>query len=70
MIIGIPCEVKRDEYRVAVLPVGVQLLTGDGHKVLLQKGNILTAPCPHNLRKLPGEVGRLSSNTTEQSYGN
>ncbi|MCH7916545.1 MAG: alanine dehydrogenase [Planctomycetes bacterium] len=38
MIIGIPCEVKRDEYRVAVLPVGVQLLTGDGHRVLLQKG--------------------------------
>ena len=38
MIIGIPCEVKRDEYRVAVLPVGVQLLTGDGHRVLLQRG--------------------------------
>ncbi|MCH8193493.1 MAG: alanine dehydrogenase [Planctomycetes bacterium] len=38
MIIGIPCEVKRDEYRVAVLPVGVHLLTGDGHRVLLQKG--------------------------------
>jgi alanine dehydrogenase len=38
MIIGVPREVKDDEYRVAVPPVGVQLLCGDGHTVLVEKG--------------------------------
>ncbi len=38
MIIGVPAEIKQDEYRVAMLPVGVQLLVGDGHKVLFQRG--------------------------------
>ncbi|HEB50019.1 MAG TPA: alanine dehydrogenase [Desulfobulbus sp.] len=38
MIIGVPAETKKDEYRVAMLPVGVQLLTDDGHQVLFQKG--------------------------------
>jgi len=38
MIIGVPCEIKPDEYRVAMLPVGVHLLTGDGHTVLIEKG--------------------------------
>jgi alanine dehydrogenase len=38
MIIGVPQEIKKDEYRVALLPVGVELLRQDGHKILLQKG--------------------------------
>ncbi|NOQ46179.1 MAG: alanine dehydrogenase [Desulfobulbaceae bacterium] len=38
MIIGVPGEIKKDEYRVALLPVGTQLLVEDGHKVLVQKG--------------------------------
>ncbi|MCI5148955.1 MAG: alanine dehydrogenase [Candidatus Electrothrix sp. MAN1_4] len=38
MIIGIPQEVKKDEYRVALLPVGVELLRQDGHRVFVQKG--------------------------------
>ncbi|MDD4891912.1 MAG: alanine dehydrogenase, partial [Phycisphaerae bacterium] len=38
MIIGVPAEVKSDEYRVALLPVGAELLVGDGHKVLVQQG--------------------------------
>ena len=28
MIVGVPKEIKRDEYRVAMLPVGVEELTG------------------------------------------
>ena len=36
MIIGVPKEVKPDEYRVAMLPVGAQLLTQDGHTVLIE----------------------------------
>jgi len=37
MIIGVPSEIKSDEYRVALLPVGAQLLVEDGHTVLVQK---------------------------------
>jgi alanine dehydrogenase len=36
MIIGIPREIKKDEYRVALLPVGADLLTRDGHTVLIE----------------------------------
>jgi alanine dehydrogenase len=37
MIIGVPREVKSDEYRIAMLPVGAQLLVQDGHTVLIEK---------------------------------
>ena len=37
MIIGVPKEIKKDEYRVALLPVGADLLTKDGHTVLLER---------------------------------
>jgi alanine dehydrogenase len=36
--IGVPKEVKIDEYRVAMIPVGVEELTRVGHKVLIEKG--------------------------------
>ena len=38
MIIGVPKEVKDDEYRVAMLPVGVEELVLRGHRVLIQAG--------------------------------
>ncbi|MCK5849869.1 MAG: alanine dehydrogenase [Kiritimatiellae bacterium] len=38
MIIGIPSETKKDEYRIAILPVGVELLKQDGHRIIIQKG--------------------------------
>jgi alanine dehydrogenase len=38
MLIGVPKEVKRDEYRVAMLPVGVEELTAAGHTVLIETG--------------------------------
>ena len=38
MIIGIPSEIKPDEYRVAVLPVGADLLSQSGHSVIIEKG--------------------------------
>src|SRR5438270_1733336 len=37
-VIGVPKEVKTDEYRVAMIPVGVEELTRAGHKVLIQSG--------------------------------
>ena len=38
MIIGVPTEIKTDEYRVAMLPVGVEELVNRGHKVVIQAG--------------------------------
>ena len=38
MIVGVPKEIKRDEYRVAMLPVGVEELTRAGHRVLIEAG--------------------------------
>jgi alanine dehydrogenase len=36
MNIGVPTEIKSDEYRVAVTPDGVRVLCGDGHQVFVQ----------------------------------
>lgn len=36
MIVGVPTEVKTDEYRVGLRPVGAELLAKNGHKVLVQ----------------------------------
>jgi len=37
MVIGALKEIKESEYRVSILPVGVELLTRDGHTVLVEK---------------------------------
>lgn len=34
--IGVPTEIKQDEYRVAITPAGVRELTDRGHRVLIQ----------------------------------
>ena len=36
MIVGIPKEIKPDEYRVSITPAGVHDLVGSGHKVLVE----------------------------------
>lgn len=38
MIVGVPKEIKTDEYRVAMIPVGVEELIRAGHEVLIQAG--------------------------------
>jgi alanine dehydrogenase len=38
MIIGVPRETKRDEYRVSLLPVGAEELVRAGHVVLVERG--------------------------------
>jgi alanine dehydrogenase len=63
MIIGVPREVKDDEYRVALLPVGAELLTGDGHTVLLERGAGLgcgfddDAYAPHGIELVDAPAG-------------
>jgi alanine dehydrogenase len=38
MIVGVPKEIKHDEYRVGLLPVGAEELTRAGHHVLVETG--------------------------------
>jgi alanine dehydrogenase len=38
MLVGVPKEIKTDESRVAMIPVGVEELTRTGHQVLIQAG--------------------------------
>lgn len=46
MIVGVPKEVKRDEYRVAMLPVGAEELVHAGHRVLVEAGAGLGSGLP------------------------
>ncbi len=46
MIVGVPKEVKRDEYRVALLPVGVEEFVRRGHQVLVEAGAGLGSGLP------------------------
>jgi len=38
MLIGVPKEIKPDEYRVALTPAGAEMLTRAGHDLLLERG--------------------------------
>ena len=38
MIVGVPTEIKTEEYRVAMTPAGARELTAHGHTVLVQEG--------------------------------
>lgn len=37
MIVGVPKEIKPDEYRVGLLPVGADLLVAGGHRVVIER---------------------------------
>ena len=49
MIVGVPREVKQDEYRVALIPVGAEELTKAGHRVLIEQGAGLGSGIPDDL---------------------
>jgi alanine dehydrogenase len=38
MIIGVPKEIKKAEFRVGMIPYGIEELKGDGHTILIEKG--------------------------------
>ncbi len=57
MIVGIPKEIKRDEYRVAMLPVGVEEMVRAGHRVLIERGAGLGSGLPdHEYVRAGAEV--------------
>jgi alanine dehydrogenase len=46
VVIGVPKEIKQDEYRVSMVPAGVEILTQDGHQVLVEAGAGLGTSIP------------------------
>ena len=66
MIIGVPKEIKKDEYRVALIPVGVEELVKKGHTILLESGAGLGSGIPDGEysragAKLVGDVKKVFS---------
>jgi alanine dehydrogenase len=66
MIIGVPKEIKKDEYRVALIPVGVEELVKKGHTILLERGAGLGSGIPDGEysragAKLVGNVKKVFS---------
>ena len=65
MIIGVPKEVKSDEYRVAMLPVGAEELVLRGHRVLVQKSAGEGSGLPDEFYS---EVGAEMVDTAEEVF--
>jgi alanine dehydrogenase len=68
MIVGVPKEIKPDEYRVAMLPVGAEELTHAGHTVLIENGAGLGSGIPDALYQAAGatiipEAGEIWAET-------
>ncbi|MBI3328974.1 MAG: alanine dehydrogenase [Nitrospinae bacterium] len=54
MIIGVPREIKQDEYRVGLVPAGVYSLVKAGHQVLVEQGAGLGSGIPDAEYKIAG----------------
>ncbi|MEL6106068.1 MAG: alanine dehydrogenase [Planctomycetota bacterium] len=68
MIVGVPAEVKTDEYRVAMLPVGVEELIARGHRVIMQAGAGLgSGLADHDYLRAGAEMVSAASDVFEQS---
>ena len=59
MRVGIPREIKRDEYRVALSPGAVEALSEAGHLVMVEKGAGLGAGIPDEDYEKAGRAPRL-----------
>ncbi len=66
MRVGVPKETKRDEYRVAMLPVGAEELTRAKHEVLVQRGAGVGSGLPDHLYE---EHGARLVDTAEELFG-
>lgn len=54
MIIGVPREIKQDEYRVGLVPAGAHSLVKSGHQVLVEQGAGLGSGIPDAEYQLAG----------------
>ena len=65
-IVGVPTEVKKDEYRVGLRPVGAEILTRDSHTVLVQAGAGIGSGYEDSLYKAAGAtIVRSEEHTSE-----
>jgi alanine dehydrogenase len=68
MIIGVPTEIKTDEYRVAMLPVGVEELVARGHTVIVQSGAGLgSGLADHDYLRAGAQMAARGSDVFEQA---
>jgi alanine dehydrogenase len=65
MIVGVPKEIKNNEYRVGMTPSGVNSFINNGHKVFVQKNAGLGSGYSNNDYK---EVGAVICDTIEDVY--
>ncbi len=65
MIVGVPKETKRDEYRVSMLPVGVEEMKRAGHTVLVQREAGVGSGLPDNLYQ---EAGAKLVDTAQEVF--
>ena len=54
MIVGVPKEIKTEEYRVGMVPGGVKKLVERGHKVLVEKGAGIGSGLPDKMYRAVG----------------
>lgn len=68
MIVGVPREIKKDEYRVALLPVGAEELVRCGHQVLVEAGAGLGSGLPdHDYLRAGAEIVSSNQEVFDQS---
>src|SRR5688572_18782917 len=64
MKVGVPKEIKPDEYRVAMMPVGVELMVKNGHEVFVEAGAGVSSGFPDEDYK---KVGATIVKTHEEA---
>jgi alanine dehydrogenase len=68
MIVGVPKETKEDEYRVAMLPVGVEELVRRGHRVIVQaNAGVGSGLADHEYLKAGAEMVSSTKEVFEQT---
>lgn len=65
MMIGLPKEIKKQEYRVALTPAGCEMVVQQGQRVIVQRGQAKAAASPTRNMRPPGQV----SPPTRPKYG-
>ncbi len=66
VLIGVPAEVKNNEYRVALTPAGVRELVSAGHRVLVQSGAGLGSSLPDgDFEQVGAEIVRTAEDVWE-----
>ncbi len=66
MIIGIPKEIKNNEYRVALVPAGAEILTEEGHTVIIESdAGAGSSLCNEDYTAMGAEI----ASSAEEVYG-